>query len=143
MYCRVDLSLSNYTELTNYKILSGEHYPDIVRIYERYCEHKEFGGVRPVLLEDITQPNTDLIGYYDSDQLVAFSFILKYPSVNSVITDQFAWDYNNPRLKLGYKSLRSECARYKRLGYDYLYLGDYYAYKAELTGYELGPSLIR
>ena len=143
MYCRVDLSLSNYTELNNYKLLSVDNYQQVVRVYEQYCVHKQFVGVRPILPEDLTQHNTDVLGYYDQDQLVAFSFILKYPSQNSVIADQFAWDYANPTLKLGYSSLRSECARYKRLGYDYFYLGDFYGYKAELTGFEIGPSLIR
>lgn len=143
MYCRINLKDSNYTELDNCHKLTPDDYSDIVRVYEAYCKYKKFDGVRPILPEDLKQPYIDAIGYYDQNNLVAFSFIMKYPSCNSVIADQFAWDYVNPKLKLGFKSLRSECARYKRLGYDYFYLGDYYGYKAELTGFELGPPLFR
>ena len=32
---------------------------------------------------------------------------------------------------------KNEIARYKRLGYDYLYLGGYCEYKTKLQGYEL------
>jgi arginyl-tRNA--protein-N-Asp/Glu arginylyltransferase len=53
------------------------------------------------------------------------------------MADQFAWDYENPKLKLGYKSIRSECARYKRLGYQYYYLGEVCDYKQQLQGFEL------
>lgn len=142
MYCRVNLAKSNYKEMSNYSVLTAKHYDDIVRVYEAYCDHKQFEGVRPIFLEDLQQPYMEHLGYFDENRLVAFSFIMKYPSQNSVIADQFAWDYANPKLKLGFKSLRNECARYKRLGYDYFYLGDFYGYKAELTGYELGPSLL-
>lgn len=142
MYCRIDLSKIKYKELDNCRLLSIDNYADIVKVYEKYCRHKKFKGVRPIFSEDLTNPNTHVLGYYDNEELVAFSIIMVYPSQNSVIADQFAWDYENLKLKLGYKSLRSECARYKRLGYDYFYLGDFYGYKAELTGFELGPALM-
>ena len=50
---------------------------------------------------------------------------------------QFAWDYAKPELKLGHLSLRSECAYYKDLGYEYYYLGEAHKYKSELKGFEI------
>ena len=54
-----------------------------------------------------------------------------------MIADQFAWDYADPSLKLGYKSIRNECAYYKSLGYRYFILGDEDKYKQELKGFEI------
>lgn len=136
MYCRIDLSKTNYKEIPT-KVLSSKNFQDIINVYEKYCKYKKFHGVRPIFIEDIQEEKVDLLGYYHNESLVAFSLIIKYESQNSVIADQFAWDYEMPSLKLGYKSLRSECSRYKRLGYDYFYLGDYYEYKTELSGFEI------
>ena len=53
---------------------------------------------------------------------------------------QFAWDYKNPKLHLGIKSLRNECAIYKARGFVNYYLGFHSEYKAQIKGYEvLGP----
>ena len=48
------------------------------------------------------------------------------------------WNYKNPKLKLGYKSIRSECAFYRKKGYEYFILGDDDdKYKKEIQGFEL------
>ena len=50
---------------------------------------------------------------------------------------QFAWDYANPKLRLGIESLKNECAVYKARGFNYLYLGLADEYKSQLDGFEL------
>ena len=79
----------------------------------------------------------DVLGYYDKNKLVAWSLIYKFPSKQTIIADQFAWDYHDANLKLGYKSIRSECSYYKSIGYRYFILGDDDKYKQELEGYEI------
>jgi hypothetical protein len=94
----------------------------------------------PIFKEQFEMLNTDLIGYYDKDQLVAYSLMLKYESDKSVVADRFVWDYANPKLRFGIRSLEHECALYKTLGYEYLYLGEYVEYKSSIDGFELlGP----
>lgn len=139
MYYRIDLEKTNYKEI-EYKILNESSYENLVEIYKKYLIYKNFEGALPIYLEDVQQSNSEIIGYFDKQELVAFSLILLYPSRKSVTADQFAWDYKNPKLKLGYKSIRSECARYKRLGFKYFHLGDYYNYKADLKGFEIAKS---
>lgn len=137
MYCRINLDKTNYTEI-EHEVLNESHFDEIVEVYKKYCKYKEFDSVMPLFIEDLQQTNTELLGYRnDAGKLIAFSLILVYPSQQSVSADQFAWDWEEPKLKLGYRSIRSECARYKRLGFKYFYLGDYYDYKAELKGFEI------
>jgi hypothetical protein len=93
----------------------------------------------PIFIEDFRE--SDMLGYYDNGELVAWSMILRYPSQLSVTADQFAWNYKNPSLELGYNSLKNECAYYKELGYEYLYLHGVDEYKKEFDGFEiLGPA---
>ena len=58
-----------------------------------------------------------IIGYYNGDVLVAFSMIAEYNEHNAECY-QFAWDYVNPKLQLGIRSLKNECAMYKEMGYS-------------------------
>ena len=82
---------------------------------------------------------TDVIGYYDADQLVAFSLIRRYDNHNA-LCDQFAWNYNKPQLRLGIETMKAECAIYKDRGFQYLYLEQAHLYKSSLDGFEiLGP----
>jgi hypothetical protein len=82
---------------------------------------------------------TDVLGYYDANQLVAFSLIRRYDKENA-LCDQFAWNYNNPRLRLGIETMKTECAIYKQRGFKYLYLEQAHLYKSEIDGFEiLGP----
>ena len=56
---------------------------------------------------------------------------------------QFAWDYKNPKLRLGVLSLENECDWAQTNGYKYLYLGrdDIFNnpnnYKSKFKGYEI------
>jgi hypothetical protein len=93
----------------------------------------------PIFNSRYTDPNTDVIGYYDHDQLVAFSLIERYDNKNALCA-QFAWNYRNPKLRLGIKSLQTECAIYRERGFRYLYLDQAHLYKQGITGFELlGP----
>lgn len=93
----------------------------------------------PIFESEFHDINNDIIGYYHDDKLVAFSLIKIYDSEN-VEAVQFAWDYYNPKLRLGIESLKNECAYYKEHGYKYLYLGGADEYKTKIDGFEiLGP----
>lgn len=82
-----------------------------------------------------------MIGYYDkNDSLIAFSLIRRYDSHDAECI-QFAWDYKDPKLRLGIASLKHECALYKDRGFQYLYLGEADEYKSEIDGFEtMGPA---
>jgi DUF2075 family protein len=80
--------------------------------------------------------HTDVIGYYDNNDLVAFSLVRTYDKYSAEAL-QFAWDYQNPKLRLGIESLKNECAIYKARGFEYLYLGLADEYKNQLDGFEL------
>jgi hypothetical protein len=116
--------------------------PDITalnKIYKTYCTHKQFASVMPIFDSRYTDPMTDVLGYYDDDQLVAFSLIRRYDQHNA-LCDQFAWTYHKPRLRLGIETMKTECAMYKARGFRYLYLEQAHLYKAQIDGFEiLGP----
>lgn len=90
----------------------------------------------PIFRSEYTDVNNDIIGYYDQNNLVAFSLLRKFDTEN-VEAIQFAWTYNNPKLQLGIKSLHQECAIYKALGYKFLYLGEANEYKRKIDGFEI------
>ena len=139
-YCRIHLSKTQYTQLDEWKFITNPNFKQLDSIYTKYCKHKQFESVMPIFKEQFEMLNTDLIGYYDKDQLVAYSLMLKYESDKSVVADRFVWDYANPKLRFGIRSLEHECALYKTLGYEYLYLGEYVEYKSSIDGFELlGP----
>lgn len=131
--CRINLAKTSYKEELAYSVLNSFYFSTINTIYEKYCSYKQFKEYVPLLYKDLE--NSELLGYYHNDVLVAFS-IIKLGD-NYVKAEQFAWDYANPSLRLGVKSLKTECARYKRLGYSYLYLGEYHKYKEQFDGFEL------
>jgi len=136
-FCRLDLSKTFYKEYPEASRLTGiTDLAQFEEIYKKYCRHKKFDSVMPLFLSQFQDPANDLHVYYDQDQIVAWSLCHRYDGAN-VESLQFAWDYKNPRLKLGRRSLKHECAYYKQLGYQYLYLGEAANYKAELDGYEL------
>lgn len=130
--CRIDLSKTAYQEELEYKLLDSFHFSTINSIYEKYCSYKKFKEHIPLLYKDLE--SSELLGYYNNNLLVAFS-IIKI-SDTYVKAEQFAWDYRNPSLRLGIKSIKTECARYKKLGYSYLYLGEHHKYKEQFDGFE-------
>ena len=137
MFCQIKLKDTNYQEVANYKLLDSSFYDECFEIYRKYCEYKNFDSVIPIFREEFEQNNCDIVGYYDNDKLVAFSLVYRFDSLNSVYGDQFAWDYENPKLSIGHMANKNECALYKRLGYEYYYLGEDSPYKSKLDGYEI------
>lgn len=90
----------------------------------------------PIFDQQYLDSNTDIIGYRNQSQLIAFSLVRKYDATNAESV-QFAWDYANPKLRLGIESLKNECAIYKALGFTYLYIGGADEYKQTIAGFEL------
>ena len=140
LYARVDLSKTNYAELDNYQFIKTPDIEQLNLLYVEYCKYKKFRSVMPIFASEYTDSNSDVIGYYNNDKLVAFSLVKRYSSSDAECV-QFAWDYADAKLRLGVNSLKNECAIYKRLGFRYLYLGGADEYKKSIDGFEiLGPA---
>jgi hypothetical protein len=93
----------------------------------------------PLFDSQFRDPATDVIGYRENGELVAFSLMKRHDDKN-VLASQFAWTYHNPRSRLGVESLKTECAIYRDRGFEYLYLDQAHLYKQGLEGFELlGP----
>jgi len=140
-YSRINLANTNYTQINHWSYIRDPDIDYLNTIYKKYCQHKKFSSVMPIFDSQFVDPATDILGYYDiSNKLVAFSLIRKYDQLN-VECSQFAWDYAEPSLRLGISTIKHECALYKSLGYQYLYLGGADDYKKEIDGFELlGPA---
>ena len=135
-FCRIELAKTNY-----------HLYPDAHRfswvsdlepyeqIYRQYCAHKQFESVMPLFLQQFQDSRNDTHVYYHNQQLVAWSLCRRWDNRNAE-SMQFAWNYHRPDLELGRRSLEHECAYYKQLGYQYLYLGQVAEYKTRFDGYE-------
>jgi len=137
MYARIDLHLTNYSSnILEWKYICEPDITQLNTIYKKYCEYKKFPSVMPIFDSEYTDPKNDIIGYYDGNELVAFSLLRKYDTVN-VEAIQFAWDYKKRKLRLGIESLKHECAVYKKLGYKYFYLGEADNYKSKIDGFEI------
>lgn len=138
-FARIDLSKTNYERTVDCHILDRPDIAQLNAIYRAYCVYKKFASVMPIFDSRYTDPMTDVIGYYDHTQLVAFSLIRRYDQ-HHALCDQFAWTYHNPTLRLGIETMKTECAMYKARGFQYLYLEQAQLYKAEINGFEiLGP----
>jgi len=138
-FARINLAQTEYKESVRWQYL---RVPDIAllnNIYREYCVHKRFASVMPIFDSRYLDPATDVLGYYDGTDLVAFSLIRRYDRENA-LCDQFAWNYHKPGLRLGIDTMKTECAIYKERGFKYLYLEQAHLYKSEIHGFEiLGP----
>ena len=142
-FCRINLSKTNYSKVDYAHVMSfverDDYAEKLVKIYHQYCSYKKFESVMPLFNGIIFDKYTDIFAYHPNRELSAFSIVKKYDSEN-VESLQFAWDYKNPELFLGVRSLEHECAYYKEKGYKYLYLGLVADYKKKFDGYEeMGP----
>ena len=138
-YCRINLSKTNYAAMsgTNCRyVVHEDMFPEMFEIYRKYCEYKQFDSVMPLFEQQFRDISTEIIGYFSNRRLVAFSLIRLYDQDNAEAL-QFAWDYANPKLRLGIESLKNECTKYKARGFKYLYLGGADEYKSQLDGFEL------
>lgn len=140
-YARIDLSKTTYQPTVEYCYLpaTDENIAKLNDIYRTYCIYKHFSSVMPIFPSQYSDPNTDILGYYDNNALVAFSLIKRYDSQNA-LCEQFAWTYHKPKMRLGIESLITECAIYRERGFKFLYLDQAHLYKQGLQGFELlGP----
>jgi hypothetical protein len=122
--------------MDNWNYITDININQLNEIYKKYCVYKDFDSVLPIFDSQYLDKSVDIIGYYDSDTLIAFSMVRRYDEKNAELL-QFAWDYVKPELMLGIESLKNECAIYKSRGFDYLYLGGAEKYKRFLDGFEI------
>jgi len=138
-FARIDLAQTTYRPTVAWEYLLEPNIAQLQDIYRTYCIYKHFASVMPLFDSQFTDPATDVIGYREAGQLVAFSLMRRYDTEN-VLASQFAWTYHNPRTRLGVESLKTECAIYRDRGYKFLYLDQAHLYKQGLEGFEiLGP----
>ena len=138
-FARIDLAQTTYRPTVTWEYLLEPNIAQLQDIYRTYCIYKHFASVMPLFDSQFTDPATDVIGYREAGELVAFSLMRRYDTAN-VLASQFAWTYHNPRTRLGVESLKTECAIYRDRGYKFLYLDQAHLYKQGLEGFEiLGP----
>ena len=138
-YARIRLQETTYQPTVAWEYLREPNIAVLKDIYRTYCIYKHFASVMPLFDSQFTDPNTDVIGYRENSELVAFSLMRRLDPEN-VLADQFAWTYHNPRTRLGIESLKTECAIYRDRGFKFLYLDQAHLYKQGLEGFELlGP----
>ncbi len=133
---RIDLAKTNYTADLNGWVLDPVPVTEIQQVYRDYCAHKNFLSVMPMIPERLTAPGTEIIGYYDQGRMVAWSMYLIWGTKN-ILSDHFAWDYKNPRLRLGIRSLEHECALYRDRGYQWMYFEAVEPYMINMQGFEI------
>ena len=138
-FARIDLEKNTDQAKVKWAYLKNPNIAKLRDIYRTYCIYKHFVSVMPLFDSQFTDPDTDVLGYYDHDLLVAFSLIKRYDNKNALCA-QFAWTYHNPKSRLGVESLKTECAIYRERGFKYLYLDQAHLYKQGIEGFELlGP----
>jgi len=139
-YARIRLSDTTYeSTLTAWDWIREPDVDQLNTIYRRYCQYRQFASVMPIFNSEYNDTSNDVIGYWDQGNLEAFSIIRRFDNKNAQCI-QFAWTYHRPRQRLGIESLKTECAIYRDLGFEYLYLDQAHAYKQQFEGFELlGP----
>ena len=139
-FARIDLAQTTYRPTVTWEYLLEPNIAQLQDIYRTYCIYKHFASVMPLFDSQFTDPNTDVIGYREQGELVAFSLMRRLDEEN-VLASQFAWTYHNPRTRLGVESLKTECAIYRDRGYKFLYLDQAHLYKQGLEGFEILGSI--
>jgi hypothetical protein len=135
-FARINLAKTTYQPTVSWEYLREPNIDQLRDIYRTYCIYKHFASVMPLFDSQFNDPNTDVIGYREAGELVAFSLMKRYDT-ESVLASQFAWTYHNPRTRLGIESLKTECAIYRDRGYKFLYLDQAHLYKQGLEGFEI------
>lgn len=138
-FARINLVKTTYQDIIPWKIMNPVPLDDVIRVYKEYCRHKNFQSVMPMVAGRFLVPGTEVIGYYDNSQLIAWSMYRIWDN-ESIVTDHHAWNYKNPKLRLGIRSLENECAIYRNRGFKYMYIESIQNYMFKLEGLELlGP----
>lgn len=134
---RINLEQTHYVNDLDCKRLDPAPVNDLQRIYREYCLHRRFQSVMPMIAGRFTAPNTEIFGYHDNrDRLVAWSMYRIWDEHN-ILSDYFAWDYRNPRLRLGIRSLQNECAIYRNRGYRWMYFESVQPYMLDIEGFQI------
>lgn len=134
---RCDLTQITYQVMSAAEILDPVPRAEIDHIYSAYCLHR---GFRKYFEVDGGFPNDIYMGYRDTaGDLVAWSKLRPY-SPQALETVLFAWDYRDPDLRLGLRTLEHELAWARDRGYRWVYMGPGYErvnrYKANVEGFE-------
>jgi hypothetical protein len=135
-FARINLKQTSYSPTVDWYYITRPNIAQLNNIYRIYCTHKHFASVMPIFDSQYTDSTTDVIGYRDRNDLVAFSLMKRYDDHN-VLASQFAWTYHNPKTRLGIESLKTECAIYRERGFQYLYLDQAHLYKQDIEGFEI------
>ena len=132
---RINLELTQYVIDLDWQYLDPPPVNDLQRVYRDYCLHKHFQSVMPMIAGRFTAPGTEIIGYHHNTRLVAWSMYRVWDEHN-VLSDHFAWDYRNPRQRLGVRSIENECAIYRDRGFRWMYFESVEPYMLDLQGFE-------
>jgi len=136
---RIDLAKTHYASDLNWHLLDPVPVNEVQRVYREYCTHKHFLSVMPMIAGRLLAPGTEIIGYYNNNRLVAWSMYRIWDQFH-ILSDHFAWNYQDPQLRLGIKSIENECAIYRDRGYRYMYFEAVEPYMLDIQGFELlGP----
>lgn len=133
---RIDLTKTTYSVTLDAQLLNPVPIDDINRVYKAYCLHKKFKSIMPMIPGRFSVPGTEVFGYYKQDRLIAWSMYRIWDN-RSVVIDHHAWDYSNPSLRLGLKSLQNECAIYRNRGYQFMYFESFEPYMFKLQEFEI------
>ena len=136
---RIDLHETRYVSDLAWEVMDPVPVNDCQRVYRDYCLHKHFQSVMPLIAGRLRAPDTEIIGYRHGDRLVAWSMYRIWDADN-VLSDHFAWDYRDPRLRLGIRSMENECAIYRDRGFRWMYFETVEPYMLDMQGFEImGP----
>ncbi len=105
------------------------------KILNAFLQHNNYSNIYAI---DEENERFKYILYKDKGKIVAITKLLQYN--NNVETYAFIWDYKNPEMRLGEKTLEHELWWAKKEGYHYLYTGAGYEkssiYKANIPGFQ-------
>jgi len=133
---RIDLAATTYAADLSWRYLDPVPVVEVQRVYREYCRHKHFQSVMPMLAGRLTASDTEIIGYHDQDRLIAWSMYRIWDQEN-VLSDHFAWDYRDARLRLGIRSAQNECAIYRDRGFRWMYFESVESYMLDMEGFEI------
>ena len=138
-FARIDLEQVTAQADIECELLEPVPVDDILRVYKAYCAHKHFHSVMPMVTGRFFVPGTEVWGYRDNNKLVAWSMYRVWDK-HSVVCDHHAWDYRNPKLRLGIRSFYNECAIYRDRGFRFMYFESVEPYMFDIQGFTiLGP----
>jgi hypothetical protein len=137
IYSYIALQETNYKPLLDFEILTNIENPSLLLdIHQKYCRYKNFTSVQPIFHGEFTDPRCEFVTYKIDNKVVAWTMLRKLGDT-AIDNMQFCWDYEDPKLKLGYKSIRTECAIYRDRGFTEMLIDTEMYYKKQLQGYSI------